>query len=245
MLPNREGRFKAVILEHGVAETGKNNLATFVCRFQLEDELVQNEWVHVDELLDITGYFYLEKKDGSLNTITIDALKSAFGWDGRDPMWLQDADFEQLVVQVKLAFEEHNGRTRIKVKYVDAENASPKDVPQADDSMRRSIANRLGSKLRANAGGTPAPAPKPAAGSRPQQPATAPATPAPAAASMTEQQAWEAFVRACPQDFTQQHMEKEWFRILGGLFPGKTPEQLRPEDWAWIATEAPRHITPF
>jgi hypothetical protein len=83
MLPNREGRFKAVILEHGVAETGKNNLATFVCRFQLEDELVQNEWVHLDELLDITGYLHLEKKDGSLNTITIDALKAAFGWDDR------------------------------------------------------------------------------------------------------------------------------------------------------------------
>lgn len=36
-----------------------------------------------DEELEITGHFFLEKKDGSLNTSQIDPLKWAFGWDGR------------------------------------------------------------------------------------------------------------------------------------------------------------------
>jgi hypothetical protein len=229
MLPNREGRFKATILEHGVAETGPNKLATFVCRFQLTQELINSEWEPVEEDLDITGYFYLEKRDGTLNTVTIDHLKSAFGWDGRDPFWLQDADFGQLVVQVKLAFETYDNKTRLKVQYVDAEDATPSGVPQADDGARRSIATRLGAKFRANAGGTPAPAPKPS------RPATAAA-----AQDLTMQQAWESFTKACPQTYTPDQVESEWFRRLGETFPGKQPEQLTPQEWARFAAEGAR-----
>lgn len=131
MLPNREGRFKANILEHGVAETGPNKLATFICKFGLLEELVNSDWMAFgpeDSGLEITGYFYLEKRDGSINTITVDQLKAAFGWDGRDPLWLQDADFTRLTVQVKLEFELFDGKTRLKVRYVDAEDASPAGV---------------------------------------------------------------------------------------------------------------------
>ena len=247
MLPNREGRFKAAILEHGVNETGPNNLATFVCRFRLNQELVNGEWAPVDEDFDIVGYFYLEKKDGSLNSITIDMLKAAFGWDGRDPFWLQDADLGEHVVQVKLTFEEYEGRTRIKVQYVDAENASPASVPQADDTARRSIGSRLGAKFRANAGGTPAPAPKPPAGSKPTptkpKAATAPLPGAPPVATM--QQAWETFVKACPSNWQQTDIESEWFRILGELFPGKQPDELKPTDWGIFIAEAPGKIVPL
>jgi hypothetical protein len=245
MLPNREGRFKATILEHGVAETGPNNLATFVCQFQLVEELANGEWIPVEEDFDITGYSYLEKRDGTLNTRTIDALKAAFGWDGRDPFWLQDADFSQLVVQVKLTFETYDNKTRIKVKWVDAEDATPAGVPQADDSMRRSIGTRLGAKLRANAGGTPAPAPKPTQGSRPAPPKPKNSAAAPASSGLTMQQAWETFVKACPEDASQEHIESEWFRILGELFPGKQPAQLTPAEWATFADEASPKIVPF
>ncbi|TWT40486.1 hypothetical protein RAS1_41970 [Phycisphaerae bacterium RAS1] len=254
MLPNREGRFKATILEHGVAETGQNKLATFVVRFQLIQELINGEWNPVEEELDITGYFYLEKKDGTINAVTIDNLTGAFGWDGRDPFWLQDADFGQLVVQVKLAFEQYNNRTRIKVQYVDAEDASPAGVPQADDAARRSIATRLGAKFRANAGGTPAPAPKPPAGTRPSAPkakpsaaqAPKPSTPAaPAPQGLTMQQAWDAFAKACPANCTPENVESEWFRLLGEMFPGKQPEQLTPPEWATFVSEAPPKVVPF
>ncbi len=244
MLPNREGRFKATIREHGVAETGQNKLATFVCHFQLTEELANGEWLPVEEDFDITGYFYLEKRDGTLNTVTIDALKSAFGWDGRDPFWLQDADFDGHVVQVKLAFEEYNNRTRIKVQYVDAEDATPSGVPQADDAARRAIGTRLGAKFRANAGGTPAPAPKPPAGSRPAPPK--PAQPArPPEPTATLEQAWTAFAAGFPADTPQEHVEKEWFRVLGELYPGKTPEQLSPEEWGVVLRDGPTRIVPF
>lgn len=250
MLPNREGRFKATILEHGVSESGPNKLATFICRFQLVMELINGAWEPVEEDLDITGYFYLEKRDGTLNSVTIDNLKSAFGWDGRDPFWLQDADFNAHVVQLKLEFETYDNKTRLKVRYVDAENAMPADVPQADAGARRAISTRLGAKFRANAGGSPAPAPAPSAArptAAPKPTNGAPAAPPAAAlpAGMTMQQAWEAFAKAAAEDSSQEVLEREWFRLLGEIFPGRQPEQLTPADWARFAAEAPRKLVPF
>ena len=248
MLPNREGRFKATIGEHGVAETGPNSLATFVCEFHLMQELTEQEWIPVDEDLSITGYFYLEKRDGSLNTVAIDQLKEALGWDGRDPFWLQDTDFSNHIVQVKLAFEEYDGKTRIKVQYVNPEDWSGGGVPVADDSMRRSIAGRLGAKFRANAGGSPAPGPRPAAGSRPaptSSGATATAAPPPELSTATMEQAWETFANACPEKWSRQHLEDEWFRLIGEMYPGKQPEQLSGADWAKVLADAPGAVIPF
>ena len=246
MLPNREGRFKATILEHGVSETGPNNLATFVCRFQLIQELGNGQWNPVDEDLDITGYFYLEKRDGSLNTVTIDALKAAFGWDGRDPFWLQDSDFTDHVVQVKLAFEQYQGRTRLKVQYVDHENSSGGGIPKADDTTRRSLATRLGAKLRANAGSAPATAPAargqpvPAQSARPVAPTT---TAADRAVDM--EAAWAEYQKHFKPDTDPKLIEGEWFRILGEMFPGRDPRQLSAADWTRFMAEGPAQIIPF
>ncbi|MCC7406679.1 MAG: hypothetical protein IT442_01315 [Phycisphaeraceae bacterium] len=270
MLPNREGRFKAAIGKHGVSDTGPNNLATFVCDFHLTQELAQagaadggQEWIPVDEDLTITGYFYLEKKDGSLNTVTIEQLQQAFGWDGRDPFWLQDTDFAAYVVQVKLAYEQFNGKVKMKVQYVNAEDWAGGGVPQADAAMRRAISARLGSKFRANA-----PAPKQAVAPAPAQAATQsprkgkvsrPASPTQAAATSTTSapssrpaapasgmaQAWEAFVKACPAEWPGKEVEEEWFRILGVMFPGKQPQELGDADWAKVAAEAPDQVAPF
>ena len=114
MIPNREGLFNAYPAEIGVDETGPNKLATCIIRFKLYQELqASGEWDDcAADNLEITGYFYLEKKDGALNTITVDSLKAALGWDGRDPFWLQTTDLSQHAVQLKLAFEEFNGKTR-------------------------------------------------------------------------------------------------------------------------------------
>lgn len=266
MLPNREGRFKAQVLEHGVDETGPNRLATFVCKFGLTEELTSGEWLPLppeDGDLDITGYFYLEKKDGSINTITVDSLKAAFAWDGRDPLWLQDADFSGLVVQLKLEFEVYDNKQRLKVRWVDAEDAEGRGVPKADDNARRTLGTRLGSKLRALAGGSPAPAPKPNGAPTPPGKPAAPPTKtitklAPASASAfapttsaapvkiaTMQQAWEAFAKECPKGWQASDVEQEWFRILGELVPGKQPEAITPAEWAMVIEEAPAKIIPM
>jgi len=114
MLPNREGLFHAYPVEIGVDETGPNKLTTAVIRFRLFEELKDGQWQDCfDEGLEIVGYFYLECRDGSLNEITLDSLKNALGWDGRDVFWLQETHLAEHPVQVKLGFEQYNGKTRL------------------------------------------------------------------------------------------------------------------------------------
>ena len=68
MIPNREGLFNAYPAEVGVDETGPNKLATCIIKFHLYEELqASGEWADcAADNFEITGYFYLEKKDGSL-----------------------------------------------------------------------------------------------------------------------------------------------------------------------------------
>ena len=258
MLPSREGLFNAYPVDIGIDETGPNNLATCIINFRLYEELQPSgEWADCShENFDISGYFYLEKKDGSLNTVTVDALKAALGWDGRDPFWLQETDLSAHAVQVKLGFEEYNGKTRIKVQYLNPFGSTGGGgVTKADPTTRKSIANRLGSKLRATAGPAPVPA-KPAAQPKlpPAKPKVAPSPkplpePGPqqqAPWQTTMEQAWEEFVKCCPPPkWDQAATEKEWFRILAELFPGKQPDQLTPADWGVMLAEGPGKIIPF
>ncbi|MFW6062021.1 MAG: hypothetical protein ACOC93_04355, partial [Planctomycetota bacterium] len=120
MLPNREGLYHARPVEIGIDETGPSKLATCLIRFRLTEELQPDgEWADCShEGFEITGYFYLERKDGSLNAMAVEALKAALGWDGRDVFWLQETDLSSHPVQVRLAFEEYGGKTRLKVQYL-------------------------------------------------------------------------------------------------------------------------------
>jgi len=255
MLPDREGRFKATIAEHGVDETGPNNLATFVCKFALTEELVGGQWAPLgpDETsLDITGYFYLEKRDGSINTVTVENLKEAFGWDGRDPLWLQDTDFANLTVQVKLEYETYQGKngpkTNLKVRYVNAENSTGGSVPKANDNTRKALSTRLGSKLRALAGGTPAATPKPngkpvAPPAKPKTPATPPASPAGEdghhAAGVGE---------VCGRVSAHLAGQGPRGRVVQNpcrAVPGKGTDALTPADWAVVLEQAPAKIIPM
>jgi len=269
MLPTREGLFNAYPVEIGIDETGPNHLATCIVRFQLYEELQPTgEWADcAAEQWEITGYFYMEKKDGSLNIITIDALKAALGWDGRDPFWLQETDLSDHPVQVKLGFEEYGGKTRIKVQFLNPFGSTGGGgVTKADDATRRTIANRLGPKLRAMSGPTQAPAKpagppkkpsaKPKAQPTPPPTAAPKAEPSPPAAEDAEaprdpqaatlEEAWAEFCKHCPAEkWDQAAVEAEWFRILAELFPGKQPDELSAAEWAQMRDEGPARIIPF
>jgi hypothetical protein len=60
------------------------------------------------------------------------------------------------------------------------------------------------------------------------------------------EQAWEEFVKHCPAPkWDQDSTEKEWFRVIAELFPGKQPDQLTWNDWAVMVTQGPTKIIPF
>jgi hypothetical protein len=143
-------------------------------------------------------------------------------------------------------------------------------VSKADDATRRTISNRLGTKLRAMSGPAQAPAkpakpagppklppakpkaqPTPAAPAPKPEPAP-PAEPAapverprdPEAATMDE--VWGEFCKHCPPPkWDQAAVEAEWFRILAELFPGKQPDELTPAEWAAMRDQGPAQIIPF
>ena len=243
MLANREGLFHAHPVLIGISESGQNKLATCAITFRLFQELRDGDWAGCEaEKMEITGWFYLEKKDGSVNAPTVDALKAAFGWDGRDPFWLEDTDLSQHPVQVKLAYEEYEGKKRLKVQFLNPfGSAGTPGVKKADDKTRKSVSTRLGAKFRALAGNPPAKEAKP-----PFRQSGPPAAPQMASGTgATMEQAWEAFTRSCPEDWSREDMEAEWFRILGQLFPNRSVEALTAADWAVVITEAPKRILPF
>jgi len=251
MLPNREGLFHAYPVDIGVGETRENKLLQVAICYHLFEELTSGEWIDCSaENLEITGYHILEKRDHALNQTTIEALKAALGWDGRDPFWLQDqaAELMQKPVQVKIGFEEYNGTTSPRVQFLNPYGSKPAGVTKGDDQLRRNVANRLGAKFRALAGGTPANAPQPTGRPAPPKPPApqAPAATAEPPAPATLEQAWEEFVKHCPPEkWDQEAIEKEWFRIIADLFPGKQPDQLAPADWGVMLAEGPGRILPF
>jgi len=247
MLPDREGLFHAYPAEIGVDETGPNDLATAIIRFRIFEELKNGDWLDCfDEGLEIVGYFYLECRDGSLNNISIDALKAAMGWDGRDPFWLQETDLSESPVQVKLGFETYNDKTRIKVQFLNPYGSTGGGVSKADDTTKATIRNRLGSKFRSVAGPAPASTAKPSPPASPsRKPPAKPPTPEPNQTEATMDDAWAEFCRHCKDEWTQEQIEGEWFRIIAELFGGKQPDELSGIEWATMRDEGPGKILPF
>jgi len=287
MFANREGLFHAYPADVGLGESRKNKLLQVNVLYRLYEEFVDGMWQDCfSENLEITGYHVLEKCDHSLNEMTIESLKAALGWDGRDPFWLQDnsAALSQHPVQVRLGYEEHNGKQSLKVQFLNPHGSQRGGVTKADGDARRAINNRLGAKFRALAGGTPANPPKPAGKPNTSKPAaTAAATPAatttpavahtapaaapsatavpatsasPASAAPAEaippatmQQAWDEFVKNSPLSpggvLDQAGVEREWFRVLGLLFPGRRVEQLSDADWGVVLVRGPGMMLPF
>lgn len=252
MLPDREGLFHAYPAEIGIDETGANKLATVIMRFRLFEELADGKWLDcLSEGLEITGYFYLECRDGSVNSMTIDALTAALGWDGREPFWLQETDLSEKPVQVKLAFENYDGKKRLKVQYLNPYGSSGRGVTKADGATKTSIRNRLGPKLRSLAGPAKTPAkdaadaPKPEAPSAPPKASPSAEPPDTSPAECTMQEAWDEFVRHCKDEWSQAEIEREWFSVLIGLFGGKQPDELSPAEWAVMRDKGPGKIIPF
>ena len=155
---DREGRFQAYIVKHALKEIGQNGLTAFTAEYAVATEQQPDgSWADVSgEQLTIAGVHFLEKLDGQLNLSTIDQIKRAIPqWDGVDLLALDDADLAQVCVQITVAMDTWQGKTRPKVQWLASfDDEGMAGLTEKDPVKAREIANRLGSRLRAEAGGT-------------------------------------------------------------------------------------------
>lgn len=261
-MPNRPGRFRATVLDRGVSETGSNNLLTFIIRFLLTQESTPNgDWQDIEiEGMEITAYVYLEKKDGSINDRAVEDLKKALGWPGDNPFWLEgrgdppNTGPEQLPdCQVTLDWEEYKGKRSIRVQWINPYDSEGGGIQHSTDDVRKRVLNRLGPKLRAMAGGTPAakPAANPTGNAPARTPPAAPATPPPAAAPptappaakparSTSNDAWAAFcAHEKAQGLTDAVLQNAWFACIKQICGHDNQDRVTPEQWGLIAEAGP------
>lgn len=211
--------------KHGISETREKKLIQFSGEFEVTHHAVDGQWVDVQPGQSIDAYITLEKSDGSMNTVNIDHLKASFGWDGVDPFWLQDNDLSQIQVQLTLENDTYNGKTKLKVQWIDPPGTEHGGIKRTEGDDRRRITDKLASKLRALSGGVVTGPPKPAgrpAAVTPTAPAPAPADGPPAATAaapvpLTIKYVWDRWVAACK---SKEKAGELWKSIVVPMFPG-------------------------
>jgi hypothetical protein len=234
-----DGRFRGYAVNVGVAEHGENKILQWSAEMELREVWQNGQW-EVIEPATITAFQYLTKKDGSVNESTVKRLRAAFGWDGADPFWFHDHDVSSTLVQVTVKWDTYNGKSRLKVEWIDAGDAVPSIVKKADDATRQRILAQFGPKFRAVSGGTSAMPPVP-----PRTAPPAPVAPAPVATSGTYEDAWAAFVAVDKGAPSKQ--QDRWFALLKEQFPGRlVPQDVKPHEWGnLIANMAEVVAIPF
>jgi len=123
---DREGTFRGKILDHGVSST-KNDFPQFVTKLQAAeiydfDEQVWVDWTDQDEN-EITAYLVMFGSKGE--TANYGQVKTVFSWDGADFQVLAEADYSELIVQFRVAPDTYEGKTRLKVQWIDTVDATP------------------------------------------------------------------------------------------------------------------------
>lgn len=221
MLPKIEGRYIAQPIEWTVEESGDNRIPTFVCKFDLLQVLQNEGWNDVSDQ-QIIGYFFIFKKDGTINTNTVDSLKAALGWDGRGISSLADGEWSHTEVQLTIGSEEYKGKTQMRVKYINPRDWTPTGL-EKDPQVVQSLEAKYGAKLRALAG----PASAPTAPSKPA------ASNGDAATQSARKMAWEAFQKKHPGK-SNDELIQPWRDQIKAVIPDRNSQTFTGADWMKI-----------
>lgn len=172
---DREGIFKAQPVAWGLSDKKDGSEArAIVIDWRILAQLgPDGEWVDWStyEEYIATGYHYVIKKDGTLNTGkgtmdgTVEQLAKSIGWDGSLVLPVDPPD---VVAQISVKAESYDGKTSFKVAWVNPGDYTPKPRTATPEDAKAAN-NRYGSLLRAATASAKAKAPAPA-----KAPATAP-----------------------------------------------------------------------
>ncbi|HOX27490.1 MAG TPA: hypothetical protein PLL30_17350 [Candidatus Krumholzibacteria bacterium] len=115
---------------------------------QLNDQGGWDDWRQYDEHT-VYGMFFIVKKDGTINTTTMEQLAKSLGWDG-NLLAVMDAPPPKTAVQITVKADEYQGKVTYKASWINPKDFSPQ--PQgASDAKVSQLQARFGSLLRAAA----------------------------------------------------------------------------------------------
>jgi hypothetical protein len=233
MLLNREGRFIANIVASGVKiEDGK--CPQFAAEFVIKLEWADNVWQETQPE-EISAWFTLRNKDGAINKIGCESIIKALGWDSRSFSALNQADFSEVEVQIVTRFEDdQNGKSRLRVKYLNHRDYEGGSVSKADPNALRALDAECGSLLRATFGGTAAktPAARPTATPSPGNGQTTPTTPTAGKSPLdaAKANAWAAF-KAANEARADTEIPDVWRAAIKAFLPGKLSKDWSEREW--------------
>lgn len=173
------GTFKFNILEHCVTVTSKSQAPQWVASLQAveayDDE--SEQWVDYSGYEDneTTAYLVLfgREKQALLNARQ---LQKAIGWSGRDFAELDQMDLSKVQIQGRIEENEYNGKTSLRVQWIDHVDAEPgRQLQRLDADELKKLNAKFASGLR-DLGGGPKPKSAPPVALKPPAPA-APAVP--------------------------------------------------------------------
>lgn len=236
MKASTEGRYRGYAVNQGVS-TSKNGSLQFAADYHLIEFWKDGQWVKLEEPQEASGVTYMTKAaNGELLTRTVDKLKAAFGWDGADPFWLQDADLSQTLVQLTFEWETYDGKPQFRLQWLDPAEAEPPAVKRASDEERRRLLAQFGHSFRANAGGTSAKPPLPPKAAPPAAPSAPPPALQPTHPAATMEDAWAAFCQTYKGDASKR--DAEWWAILTQQFGSRIiPTDIRHDEWGRLVAE--------
>lgn len=149
---DRPGIFKARPFGWFVRTFEGSQAVAISIEFIISAQLNDSEWEDWSgyEEHSIIGDFFIVKKDGTININMVERLIESIGWDA-DLQSIQ-SDPPGVTVQITVGEEKYQGRTRLKVQWLNPADYSPRPQAAPPDQIQQ-LQSRFGSLLRAAAGG--------------------------------------------------------------------------------------------
>jgi len=150
MMLQHEGVFMARPTDWSLSESGQSQSVAIAIEFlvvAMHNDGQWDDWTNYEEQT-ITGYFYIIKKDGTVNQAVVKNLAAAIGWDGSAGALLSPPP--DVHCQITTRNEVYEGKTRLKVQWINHRSYSP-GLSSASPEDVNKISTRFGSLLRAAA----------------------------------------------------------------------------------------------
>lgn len=186
---DREGQFRAKILEYGIrpADSGAVAVSLHVHLTELWSGDQWHPWAEYQ--MEAFGDVWVVKKNGEVSQDAAENLMRCTGWDGSFAS-ISNKTWKPTDCQVAISKDEYKGQVRYRINFVNAFDRDPSGgMSTVPDDKIRELENRFGASLRAIRGNIMRNQPAAPANGKPTAPPAPPAAAAPHPASAAAQSA--------------------------------------------------------